>query len=375
MFKDIPPVGGKTSWDTTCPPPEFEGYESLFVDSGTSALALALVAARIQHGGECPEVILPAYGCPDLVAATMFAGCKPVIVDIAAPDDPALCLEQLKAALNPNTAAVVAVNFLGVRERLLAIKKLLPVQTLLVEDNAQWYPELSEGVILHGHLTVNSFGRGKPASILGGGMLLMEAGLAGQVRDNLLALLGEANNGGGIKRKLITKVYNLLLNPYLYFWLNRNPLLSVGATHYDKLETVSAMPACDLARVGANIECYLSQSRRVEEALDVVVRSNACLSSPGLDVATRRGRLLRYPLIASSAVRRDELVEKMRAFGLTKMYQRALPFIDGVAHDVNVFDDVPNARAFAQRFLTLPVHTGVSAQALKLISQELNKSL
>lgn len=375
MFKDIPPVGGKTIWDTTCPPPAFEGYEALFVDSGTSALALALVAARFQHGGECPEVILPAYGCPDLVAATKFAGCKPVIVDIAAPDDPALSLEQLKAALNPNTAAVVAVNFLGVRERLPAIKQLLPEKTLLVEDNAQWYPELSESVVLYGHLTVNSFGRGKPASLLGGGMLLIEASLAGRVRDNVLKLLGEANNGGGIKRKLITKVYNLLLNPFLYFWLNRNPLLSVGATHYDKLERVSAMSASNLARVGANIECYLSQSRRVEEALDVVVRSNACLSSPGLDDVARRGRLLRYPLIVSSLARRDELVEKMRAFGLTKMYQRALPMIDGVAHDVSVFEEVPNAKAFAQRFLTLPVHSGVNAQAVKLISQELNKSL
>lgn len=55
----------------------------ILVNSGTAALSLSLIVAKTTNA-EKNEVILPAYGCPDLVAAIEYAGLIPVIVDITA---------------------------------------------------------------------------------------------------------------------------------------------------------------------------------------------------------------------------------------------------------------------------------------------------
>lgn len=371
MFRDIPPVGGRTVWRSDASTPAFDGYTPIFVDSGTSALALALVAARLRARVEAPEVILPAYGCPDLVAAAIYAGCKPVLVDIASPEDPAICLDALTQVVGENTAAVVAVNFMGVRERLVEIKACLPKHVLLIEDNAQWYPELDEGVELLGDLTVNSFGRGKPASILGGGMLLIKESLLDFVQTDVHKLIADSGKGGGFKQRLTTALYNQLLNPFCYFWLNRNPLLNIGATHYEPLEEVRAMPVSDVSRLGANIAQYVSQPRSVEFAFDELVGKAAGLASPGLGDSARRCRLLRYPLVVGSVGQAARLMKDLRAYGVTRMYQRPLHTIDGVAQDVRVFNKTPNAIDFAARFITLPVHSGVTASALAFMLSKL----
>src|SRR5262245_23054839 len=54
--------------------------------SGTEALAAALCEARRlarTPPGVRPEAVLPAYGCPDLVSACVFAGVHPRLVDNA----------------------------------------------------------------------------------------------------------------------------------------------------------------------------------------------------------------------------------------------------------------------------------------------------
>src|SRR5690606_4927305 len=140
-------------------PPEFPGYVAHWVQSGTAALALALLTARSRRPQlRNPSVILPAYGCPDLIAAAEYAGVTPVLVDIGI-DDPGYDLDCLAAAIDADTIAVVAVNFLGLRERLGAIRELLRVHpdVLLIEDNAQWYPEPARMPALAGDLVCLSF--------------------------------------------------------------------------------------------------------------------------------------------------------------------------------------------------------------------------
>src|SRR5690606_38180670 len=132
--------------------PAFERYRSVWLNSGTAALAQALIVAkRRQSSVARPQVILPAYGCPDLVAAAVFAGLEPVLVDIET-DDPAYSIDALRAALSTSVVAVVAVNFLGIPERLALLRDVLQEhgQALLIEDNAQWFPESVGQNTLHG---------------------------------------------------------------------------------------------------------------------------------------------------------------------------------------------------------------------------------
>ncbi len=89
-----------------------EHYELLLLNSGTAALSLAMTIAAGSAEASSPEVILPAYGCPDLLAAAYYAGLRPVLADIQAAS-PRYQQAALETAITGDTVAIVAVNFLG----------------------------------------------------------------------------------------------------------------------------------------------------------------------------------------------------------------------------------------------------------------------
>src|SRR5437868_2067186 len=94
----------------------FAPYGALICGSGTQALALAIADARIRSDSARPEVILPAYACPDLITASVYAGVYPRLVDTAA-GEWGYDLEQVRTAISSDTVAVVAVNLLGVGDQ------------------------------------------------------------------------------------------------------------------------------------------------------------------------------------------------------------------------------------------------------------------
>ena len=114
-------------------------------------------------------MVLPAYGCPDLVAATLQAGGVPLLVDtlVGSPFiDPAR-LAQVDAPV----AAVVGVHFLGMAQDLAALGVAAEnLGAVLIEDSAQSLPAVRDSLPA-AELAIYSFGRGKPAGALGGGAL------------------------------------------------------------------------------------------------------------------------------------------------------------------------------------------------------------
>ncbi|MEB3366463.1 DegT/DnrJ/EryC1/StrS family aminotransferase [Saccharopolyspora mangrovi] len=92
---------------------EFSEYVSgrpcVAVNSGTSALLLALMAMGIGRGD---EVILPGFTFAGTANAVVLAGATPVFVDI---DPKHFCLDPraVEAAITPCTAAVIPVHLYG----------------------------------------------------------------------------------------------------------------------------------------------------------------------------------------------------------------------------------------------------------------------
>ena len=143
----------------------------LLTCSGTAALAIALHCAKKLHPlGNKRQVIIPGYGCPDLVSAVVHAGLVTVLVDLEA-DSHQLSHQAIQRALTEKTLPIVAVNFLGLPGRLPNLRQITDsAECLLIEDNAQWFPEPEDK--LYGDFVITSFGRGKPVNLLGGGLLL-----------------------------------------------------------------------------------------------------------------------------------------------------------------------------------------------------------
>ncbi len=362
MLSRLPPVGHaiKIKRDALAAAPIVAGYEAIFVQSGTAALGLALQAAANCAAVPNPQVLIPAYACPDLVSAAIYAGVRPVLVDLE-PDSTFMSLAALQRQISSSTVAVIAINFLGIPERTKEIAAVLAGKSIaLIEDNAQWFPP--PGSAVTGDYSVLSFGRGKPVSLLGGGVLLHRDGLTIQAP----AAQTEAVRAAQANTLLRFLLYNTLRNPVFYGVLERLPFLNLGATEYKPLNQVQPMDSYRAGLLRANVDAHLQRGLDVQEQMRAMLQTLP--SQSFIDLSVRQGasdkRLLRYPLLAANTAQRNDLLEKLRGLGLgaSALYGQTLPNIAGVKALVDSAEDLPNARSFASRLLTLPVHDGVKTK-------------
>lgn len=92
---------------------EFAEYcqvsHGIAVNSGTSALHLALLAAGVGPGD---EVITVPFTFVASVAAIRYAGATPIFVDID-PSSYTMCVSSIEKAITPNTKAILPVHLYG----------------------------------------------------------------------------------------------------------------------------------------------------------------------------------------------------------------------------------------------------------------------
>lgn len=365
---DLPPVGNVISLRASvgCRLEARLGEHQYWLDSGTSALALALLDAKANFPGvDKPCAIIPGYCCPDLVAACVYAGVEPVAVDINA-NDPSYDFDQLRLHLDANVIAVIAINFLGITERLKELQQLiveLGLDTRLIEDNAQWFPSIAEEMDFKSDYVTFSFGRGKPMSLLGGGLLCAKQPIAASV----LACIEQAPPRPTLLTLKII-AYNFLLTPQLYLFLNRNPWLRLGETKYVPLAQIAYLDPYRRSLLDANFEQYSKRDVDLQHSYNEAALAGL-VQQLDSSCAERSKRLLRYPLLCPDSLIRDNLLESMRANGLgaTAMYVLPIDQIPGVEGLIRVPALLKNASNFAARFMTMPIHSGVSKTYQKRI--------
>lgn len=381
------PVGSRVPSPVDGEPTEVfpwdERYHTEFVDSGTSALSLAVelsIASSTIPG--TPEVILPAYGCPDLVAAVLFQGAKPVLVDLGS-DSPCLSLGAFEQALTSNTVAVIAVNFLGFRENLEGIKAALNGRGVwVIEDSAQAFPPASatSGIA---DCVVLSFGRGKPINLMGGGALLIRRDHI-QSAGKIIQSLSESTLSTGLAWRLKRFIFNLLLSRLFYGFLVRVPFLGLGKTEFVALDSISSlkMPP-GLVRAGVEshqkrsylIELYLENLAFLRERgwLGPRELNQACVScADSRDLP----RLLRFPLLAPSTEIRDKTVSELQQAGIgaNSLYGDPLPEIHGMpSRFAQCANNFPNASDFSRHLVLLPLHEDVRREDVESAAKILNR--
>jgi dTDP-4-amino-4,6-dideoxygalactose transaminase len=104
------------------------------VNSGTSALEIAVAAAGIGPGD---EVIVPSYSFYSTASAVLKARAKPVFVDVRL-EDGCIDAEEVRKAATSETKAVIAVHLAGVPADMDALQDICRERGLiLIEDVAQ----------------------------------------------------------------------------------------------------------------------------------------------------------------------------------------------------------------------------------------------
>jgi perosamine synthetase len=120
-----------------------DGRHSVAVNSGTSALHLAFLAAGIGAGD---EVIVPSFSFAATANAVALAGAIPVFVDVELDYfgvDPA----AVEAAITPRTRAIMPVHLYGHPADLVALKAIAEKHDLLLfEDAAQAHAASVNGI-------------------------------------------------------------------------------------------------------------------------------------------------------------------------------------------------------------------------------------
>ncbi len=133
--------------------------------SGVVALLKALELNQV-------EVIMPAYTCSVIIEAVIASGNIPVFVDIDLTDYN-MDIGAIKAAVTPQTRAIVATHMHGYPTDIAAIRREIGDERILViEDSAlALRPAWSSAIESAGDVTLFSFGRGKQLYTISGGVM------------------------------------------------------------------------------------------------------------------------------------------------------------------------------------------------------------
>lgn len=223
------------------------------VSSGTSALHLGLLAAGVRPGD---EVITVPFTFVATVAAILYAGGKPVFVDID-PRTYTLDVTQLERAITPKTKAIVPVHLYGQPADMGSIMRIARKHGLVViEDAAQAHGAGIDGTRagVFGDIGCFSFYPAKNLGACGDG------GMAVTNDPDLAQVLRLLRDWGGEKKyEHIIKGYNNRLGAiqgavlrvklrYLPEWIKRR---RDAAQRYDKLLQAHGLPG-PVIRPGAD---------------------------------------------------------------------------------------------------------------------------
>lgn len=327
-------------------------YRPYFVDSGTSALRLAITVASMANGRIDDNTWIPAYGCPDLLTACWAARTRPTLYDVG----PTLPFFSGADAPTSATSAAVVCHFLGLRAPVDAMRRVLPAGCLLIEDSAQYFPP-ADGSYFEGDMVVLSFGKGKPVSLLEGGCLLASRSIQQEV-DHVIASwpTQRPSLAGPLKRR----IHDFVIEPRVYGLASRLPGLTPGRVAYraPRLPTRLDLTFNRIASKAASGYQVESKWRLVQDR----IRSRFPEFAPGfIDLSSLadpigRCRLLRLPLLAPAKDDASRLVRDLNIRGLcaTRMYGTTLPFIPGLPTQIAV--SCTAASEFAERLVTIPIN-------------------
>lgn len=156
------------------------------VDSGRSALLIALKALGIQPGD---EVLVQAYTCVVVTNAIQWAGATPVYVDID--EDYCMDTEDARKKITSRTKVMIIQHTFGQAAEMEMLVRIARERGLsVVEDCAHSFGATYENILLgtFGDIAMLSFGSDKVVSSVRGGALITSHDvlanvIAGMVRD------------------------------------------------------------------------------------------------------------------------------------------------------------------------------------------------
>jgi perosamine synthetase len=372
---------GQSGMESLSPLVRSLGVKYLFcLPSGRSALWLILKALSTLKPDK-REVVIPAYTCPAVVSAVLKAGLVPVLVDI---DHESFGFERegLERMISRNTLAVILVHLFGFPSDIDAVHRYCKQsEAFLIEDSAQAFGNSmvssSERKLgLQADAGFFSFGRGKPLSVMYGGLAVTNSDDIYRGAKAIYRSLSAPPTASLVKYAATLCAYVLFSNQHLYWIPEKLPFLRLGETIFEPdFDTSKGLrfPQLILSKM---LE-FLPPEQEIRE------KNSSWFSTAFGEIPSIRKPpaaafpYIRYPLILQEARLRDRILGELKHHGLgaATLYPcplNELPGLQKILKDGNVYS---NSRRLSETLITLPVHSGVTPEGLETIKSVIIRAI
>lgn len=330
---------------------EFFGREFIVpVGSGTAGLLLVLDAVDVRG----KRVLIPALACANVAVAVLAAGGVPTLVDVSK-EDYCLSVDEVEAAINDGTGAIIAIDAFGYPADLDRISAIAARHgCTVIEDACQAYGgrvgERAMGAV--GEVGVVSFGYSKPVELVGGGLVITRS----QELHTRILRLKEQSSYDRLRALKNRIAVNLMLRDRyetMVSWARR-----VGLLRYD-------FPSHLWKRLRPAWSAFEREIDPVREHLSMVANHLAMCPEVEPFHYPRLGWLpWRYSFKAVDADAADKLTSQLNASGIrtSRLYQPVDEFLP-----VEAIGTMETARRLSTRTINL-VYRSTTADLSRLVT-------
>jgi len=360
---------------------EYFGVKYTFLlSSGKAALTIILRSLKEMFPGR-NEVLIPAFSCYSLPSAIIRAGLKVRLCDIDT-ESMDFDYEQLSAVLSQdidNILCIVPVHLFGLPSNIERVRSLIDARdVIIVEDAAQAmggeYRGKNLGVL--GDVGFFSLGRGKALSTVEGGIILTNRQ---DIAEQLIRFMEDIPDYSLLELLGLTlyAVALMVLQRPSLFWIPKSiPFLKLGETIYNpdfKMRKISSFQAGLARDWKRKIQSFGKlRSENIKEMLLGLERLGLI---PSWGIQRPIPVLIRLPLRIESIRRRESILQmsEKQGFGIASTYPGSIDSIPILSHDSEE-SHFQNAKEYADKLVTLPVHPYMTAKDRNRITDMLAKA-
>ncbi|MFH1701756.1 MAG: aminotransferase class V-fold PLP-dependent enzyme [Candidatus Zixiibacteriota bacterium] len=346
------------------------GGETFLTNSGRAALFLLLASLKKIYPDR-NEIIIPDYTCWSVPSAIIKAGLKVKPIDIEL-NTLSIDPEILSDSINEKTCAVIVTHLLGLPGYIERVEEICKNNgVILIDDAAQALgAKVKSGKVgSFGDASVLSFGRGKCITTLhGGATIVRNKELLREFKLQFSNLSVESYSN--VSDRLQLKAYKKLFNRRYYWIPDGIPFLKIGETIYDPDFPICKMPESRARRGQIMIERLeqINKDRiKIANKYMVALSSISGVDSPDIP-AGAEPCYLRMPILIYDNVKRDKILKKGHAIGISGLYPGTVSSIPALSSDMTNNSDCPNAAKVANALITLPTHFGVTDEDIDKIA-------
>lgn len=331
--------------------------------SGTAALTIALATLH-EHARSRREVAIPAFTCPLVPLAIRRAGLVPRLVDVR-PGHFDMDPQRLAEACTERTLAVVPTHLGGRTANVAAANAIAhAVGASTIEDAAQALGARIDGRFAgtYGDIGFFSLAAGKGLSIFEGGLLVARDEAWHERFRRVSRRMARWRPGWELRRTIELAGYAALYRPHglgvayggpLRRALRRGDLLSAAGERFDAnfpMHPVGRWRRAVGARAFGRLPAFIATT-----TAQAAARVPVLASIPGVHVFVDDGGTWPYLMLRlPDEATRDAVLRRLWSsrLGVGRMFLHALPDYEYL-EDMPGGDDVPHARDFAARTLTI----------------------